>query len=94
VLTLELEPPQPEISSNAGAANDPQQTRAHFHETSKNTFFHQNPHFALYLRCRSSFSHSFVSLSKIAWWPIMSPRTNRSATGAVDISSLRTAARY
>src|ERR1700738_2878972 len=38
LTTPELEPPQPEISSNEAAANDPQQTRVHLHETSKNTF--------------------------------------------------------
>jgi hypothetical protein len=37
VITPEPEPPQPEISSNTGAANDPLQTRVHLHETSKNS---------------------------------------------------------
>ena len=43
MITPELEPPQPEISSNAAAANDPQQTRVHLHETSKNSFLRQSP---------------------------------------------------
>ena len=77
MITPEPEPPQPKISSNTGAANDPQQTRVHLHETSKNTLLHQNPHFALYLRCRSSFSRSCVSLGKIAARLIMSPCSNR-----------------
>ena len=77
MITPEPEPPQPEISTNTGAANDPQQTRVHLHETSKNTFLHQNPHFALYLRCRSSFSRRCVSRGKIASWLIMSPCSNR-----------------
>src|SRR5215813_3147603 len=41
VLTLEPEPPQPEINSSAGVTNDPYQTRVHLHETSTNTFLYQ-----------------------------------------------------